>query len=191
LSTPAPTVIATCATLICCAGVTPGTAAEPETPVIAQDLEQVRSSGRVLSSQWTRRANAYTLQIVFPDPLGHLLKPGERSVSRVRTASEASREADGPASTIAISTHEQIAETQVWLLATDGSVINPMSVTGKSESVRSRALKIASLRYLGETPVEVQYSFPLSASENAIAVVVMLDGKLYTDRLVPLEGDSR
>lgn len=170
---PAPAnLLATIAALICCAGIPPVVAGESEAPILAQDLEQVRSSGRVISALWTQRSDQYTLQIVFPDPFA--------------AVATRSRPAGGAPPGVAVSTREQIAETQVWLLAKDGSVISPVSSSGKRDLNRGTALKLASLRYLGETPVELQYIFPLSARENAIAVAVMLDGKLYIDRLKPL-----
>jgi hypothetical protein len=57
---------AVCLAFVCCAGAVPPLAAEPELPVLAQDLKKLRAPGKVASVLWTRRADQYTLQILFP-----------------------------------------------------------------------------------------------------------------------------
>lgn len=89
--------------LLCCSGIASSARAQEQIPVIAQDLNKARASGKLGAVLWTRRADVCTLQLVIKVP--NVLSSGGRPVSLPRI--------------------------QVWLLKPDGStvpwsqVINP------------------------------------------------------------------
>lgn len=177
---------AACAALFWGIARLPADVAEAATPVLAQDLAQVRASGRVLGAQWTRRERAYTLQIVFPDPLSHAFGPRPSTMKGGQTIAAPNATSGTPSSPV-VSSHEQIEATQVWLLAADGTVIRPISRIPEKAALQ----KVPNIRYLGQTPLELQYNFPLDASHDAVALAIMLDGKVYIDRLVPFENPGQ
>ena len=101
--------------LMCCAVAVPCLPAEPQTPVLAQDLKKLRAPGKVASVLWTRRTDQYTLQIVFPR-------------SYRMPAVDAQRKP------VSAATNPSI---QAWLLKADGTVIpasrRSVSISGQTQ----------------------------------------------------------
>lgn len=85
-----------CATaLLCCAGAASGVMAQEQIPIVAQDLNKARASGRLAAVLWTRREDTCTLQLVINvlDGAGLAKKPAS------------------------------LPHIQVWLLKPDGSTV--------------------------------------------------------------------
>ncbi len=102
--------------LVCCAVAVPCLPAEPQTPVLAQDLKKLRAPGKVASVLWTRRTDQYTLQIVFP-----------RSY---RMPAADARKKQGLVAN---------PEVQAWLLKADGTLIpatrRSVSISGQTSGI--------------------------------------------------------
>lgn len=126
-----------------------------EADVIAQDLKNLRVPEKVAAVLWTRRREHFTLQILYKD-----------SVQSARIRATGREAAPQPAL--------KPEDTQVWLLRADGTHVSP---TDRRETQKCRE---AGLRCIG---YEVQYSFPLSAARDAVAVVMQVDGKFLVDKL--------
>jgi hypothetical protein len=153
---------ATCAVLICCASAAPRVAHAEESPVLARDLNKLRAPGKIAAVLWTIRKDSCTLQVVLPNP-------GSRMV---RTSQ------DGAA------THPKPQQTriQVWLLRADGNIIPAV------RQWESPGFNHTKLLTRGSGP-EVNYSFPLSASTQAVAAAVMIDGDFYIEQLTPFSSE--
>ena len=89
--------LATCLALLALAAGSPDAAADGEAPVLMKELKSPRTPGKVETVLWTVRAEACTLQVVFPN-LGRI---GVAKFTLPRPA------------------------VQVWLLKADGTLIAP------------------------------------------------------------------
>lgn len=83
------------AALLCCAGGVTRVMAQEQIPVVAQDLNKARASGKLGAILWTRRADVCTLQLVINVP--NSFPPSKKPVS--------------------------LPHIQVWLLKPDGSAV--------------------------------------------------------------------
>jgi hypothetical protein len=152
-----------CLALICCAGAAPLAAAQ-ESPVVAQDLKKLTASGKVYAAVWTRRSDSFTLQVVVPTP-----SPVAMRVTRA------------PEQNPQVPLQEN-SRIQVWLLKPDGTHI---SWTRRWETPAARkncGRCIAS---------EVNYSFPLSTSSEAVAAAIRIDSDFYIERLEQFGNEMR
>lgn len=151
-------------TLILCAGASPVMAAAPQAQVLAQDLQKLRIPGKVSSVVWTRRGDSCTLQVVL------------QMTTEFQLAAKiaAQRAAAGQAgATLAT---PKLPQVQAWLLRLDGTLI--------SRSPGSAAFPEA-VKASDGVPLEVKYSFPQSAAQEAVAVAIMVDGAYYIEPLQP------
>lgn len=134
-----------------------------QTQVVGQDLTKLRAEGKVDSVMWTRRADHYSLQVVFPK----------------RTSPPAAPAASAP-TTPALA----YPDVRVWLLRKDGTTIAPM----RRQAVSPDGSRIPMARGAPDrvARVEVTYAFPLSAGEEAVAVAMDVDGVHRIEPLQPL-----
>jgi hypothetical protein len=149
--------------MICCTGAISGAAQTEYAPVLAQDLANVRASGKVLAALWTARTDKYTLQLVFP----YRFNPGTPDITRVALG-QASTALD-PA---------QVARVQVWLLKADGTQV--FSAHGSPPPTPKELNGVRTISY------SLNYSFPLAESREAVAMVVRINDEFYIDKLTPL-----
>ena len=104
-------------------------------------------------AQWTRRDGYCTLQII----LGGVAPPDRQTVvTGVPTPATAQR---------------RFPATQAWLLRADGTTMPVLRTTTEPP------------KNLRETTVTYTYAFPESASREAAAVAVMIDGRYFIERL--------
>jgi hypothetical protein len=171
-----------CLALLCCADAVPCLAAEPELPVLAQDLKKLRAPGKVGSVLWTRRADQYTLQIVFPRSYRNLsLVDGRRVVMQpVQASPQAAPQALTEAKKQELQAPvRKNPVVQAWLLKADGTLIaaarRRVSISGQSS---------------GSLPDEVLYSIPLLAGQEAVAVALMIDNEYYIETLKPFGNEK-
>ncbi|MEO8314063.1 MAG: hypothetical protein ABI645_04635 [Pseudomonadota bacterium] len=146
--------------LMCCAGAVSGVSAA-DAPVLAQELANVRASGKVMTALWTARGDSYTLQLVFP----YQFVPPKSQTTRFAF----SETALDPA---------QVARVQVWLLKADGTQV--FSAHGSPPPGPKGVNDSRTISY------SINYSFPLEASKEAVAAVVQINDNFYIDRLKPL-----
>ena len=113
-------------------------------------------------AQWTRRAGYCTLQIILLDRVPPV---DRRAVINASAGLPPPPQPRAPA-------------TQAWLLRADGTTI----------PVLRRATELP--KNLRETAVTYTYAFPESASKEAAAVAVMIDGKYFVERLEPFPDEK-
>lgn len=131
-----------------------------EIPVVAQDLKALRAPGKIIAALWTRRPDNMTLQLVMGIP--------NSGIARASRVSQ-------PAGTVP---HAR-PEIQVWLLRADGSHI-PWAARYETP-VSARPC----MRCSGP---EVQYTYSLSESREAVAAAISVDGVYYIQQLAAFEG---
>lgn len=107
--------------------------------------------------QWTRRDGYCTVQII----LG------------MAAAQPVGRPIAGSGDVVPPAVQARLPATQVWLLRADGTAI-PVLRTATEPPKNSR-----------EKTVTYTWAFPESASREAAAIAVMLDGRYYVERLEP------
>lgn len=148
-----------CLVLICSA---PAFAAAPaqQAPVVAQDLKSLRVPGKVTVALWTRRTDGMTLQLVMGIP--------GSDIARVSRVSQ-------PAGKVP---HAR-PDLQVWLLRADGSHI-PWTARNETPLPARPCIRCSG--------PEVQYTYPLSASREAVAAAISVDGVYYIQQLAAFEG---
>ncbi|MEO8313468.1 MAG: hypothetical protein ABI645_01625 [Pseudomonadota bacterium] len=155
--------LATIALALICAAAIPASAQVADVAaVLAQDLANVRASGKVMAALWTARKDYYTLQLVFP--LSTPVMPGWLQPARNQVSSATPQ--------------PQTASVQVWLLKADGTQIfqEHGSPTPRPEGLTSpRAISYS-----------INYVFPFAASREAIAIAVKINDDFYIDQLKPL-----
>jgi hypothetical protein len=147
-----------CVALLCVQADAAQSGPGEQPPVLAQELETVRASGKVMTALWTRRSDSYTLQLVFPIP--GTARPGA-----------ARRESASPAAGIQAS----LARVKIWLLNADGSQSLP--------TYRSAPPKLEQVSCMRCISYEVSYSFPLQLGENAVAAAVQINDEFFIDPL--------
>lgn len=111
-------------------------------------------------AQWTRRDGYCTLQII----LGGVAPPDRQTVV-TGVPSPATAQRKFPA-------------TQVWVLRADGTTMQMLRSTTEPP------------KNLRETTVTYTYAFPASASREAAAVAVMIDGRYFIERLERFPDDK-
>jgi hypothetical protein len=148
-----------CLVLPCIAGTASTFAAEPAPHILAQDLVKARDAGKAGAVLWTRRADSYTLQVV-------LNRQPERIA--VRT----------PAPPAAVKS----PEIEVWLLRADGSRI-PWLRRWESPAYEDPNMRG---RQIG---AEVNFSFPLTAGNEAVTAAIQIGTELFVEQLRPLGKD--
>lgn len=149
--------------LICSFSAMPGLAQTAHTPpVIAQELANVRASGKVMTALWTSRRDTYTLQLVFPFNPPAMARP-------TRTAA--------PAPNL-LAQQPIPARVQVWLLKADGTQIFPAHGTAAPQ-VEGFPGNLRSTAYT------YTYTFPVE-SGKAVAIAVSINDQFYIDQLKPL-----
>ncbi len=153
--------------LVCCAGAVPRFATAQQAPVVAQELNKVRASGKVLAALWTVRSDSYTLQLVLPVSTTASLQP---------TRIQASRQSS------AVPPSPQPAKVQVWLLEPDGTQVLP---TRQSPAPTSQQLSCGRC-----ISYEFAYSFPLAAGREAVAAAVRINDDFYIEQLAPLGNEK-
>jgi hypothetical protein len=149
--------------LIVFAGMLPGAATAAETQVVARDLQKLRIPGKVAAVVWTRRNDSCTLQVVLQMPV-------EFQHAAKRAASLAAAGAGVPLAT------PRLPQVQVWMLKADGTVVS-----------RNAGLPAypAAVKDSDGVPLEVKYSYPVSAAQEAVAVAIVVDGVYYIEQLQP------
>ncbi len=140
-----------------------GVADEAKPQVLAQDLDTVRASGKVLAALWTRRPDSYTLQLVMP--VVSTVRPGNPQAARVSTEKPPT---------------PRPPQVEVWLLKADGSRLLP-----SSQSIPPIARQYACGRCVS---YELGYSFAHAIARDAVAAAVRIDDTVYVATLKPL-GD--
>jgi hypothetical protein len=155
--------------LIFCAEATPGLAAAPATPVLAQDLQNLRIPGKVSSVTWTRRDESCTLQVVLQMPTEY------QSATKDAVQRAAQGLAPAPPPT------PRLPQLQAWLLRADGTLIGRNPGSGAFPPA---------IKTNDGIPLEVRYSYPPSAAQDAVAVAIMVDGVYYIEQLKPFGKDS-
>jgi hypothetical protein len=148
------------------AAIATSTAGEADPPpVLAQELEKVRASGKVITALWTARPDSYTLQLVLP------------LVSPSGVAPQASRISTGQPPKPA-----QPPTIQVWLLKADGTALVPASAR-----IPSREARLGNC--LRCTSYEISYTFARATGREAVAAAVRINDDFYVEALKPLRGD--
>jgi hypothetical protein len=131
---------------------------------LAQDLKKLRAPGKISAVLWTRRSDSCTLQVVLP-------RPSPVAV-RVRQSPQQNPQAQS----------QEYPKIQVWLLRSDGTII---SWTRRYETPTSAKTCIRCIAS------EVNYSFPLSASRDAVAAAISVDDDFYIEPLEPFGDEKR
>lgn len=139
-------------------GIPAATAAEPA--VVAQDLVNVRASGKIAAALWTRRPDSYTLQLVLGTSGSRVLPlvDGRRMVT--------------PSTTLVL----EVPEIRVWLLRADGRQILPTWYTPGATSKPEPCFRTC----------EKLYRFPLADSAEAVAMAIRIDDEYYIEKLESL-----
>jgi len=192
---PARILSALCAALAWCAAAEPQEPAQ--LPVVAQDLKQLQMPGKVEAVLWTRRSDRCTLQLVYPNQgrggyfIGNTitnlrgLDPtfGARTLALTDGRSVLNDETQPAATRAPVEVRNTAAPAepkkwtapaiQAWLLRPDGTIIMPLAsatpTSGPGDTV----------------PRESLFSFPLSATREASAVAVNIDGEYRVQKLEP------
>lgn len=136
-------------------------------PVVAQELKNVRASGKVMTALWTRRVDAYTLQLVFP-----IIRPARTTAASV----------DGVALGFPASPAVP-ARVKIWLINPDGSQV--------PSTYQSPAPKAEQLNCMRCISYEVSYSFSSNAAEKAVAAAVQINDEFFIDQLQPFAAATR
>lgn len=137
-----------------------GAAQTAEEVILAQDLKKLRAPGKIGAALWTRRVDTCTLQLVRDT--------GDAS-RVVRTSQPAAQKAP--------------IELQVWVLRADGTLI-PWLQRWESPDFDNREIRGR------RSGPEVNFSFPLSACNDAAAAAVMIDGEYFVDRIGKFTGPA-
>jgi hypothetical protein len=156
------------ATMLLCVGLAPAFAAAQEaqvvTQVVAQDLQKLRIPGKVSAVVWTRRDDTCTLQVVLQMPVEF----------QIASKIAAQRQRDGLSP--APPARPALPKVQAWLLRMDGTVI--------ARKPGSPAFP-AAVNASDGVPLEVRYSYPASAAQEAVAVAMMVDDVYYIEQVKP------
>lgn len=150
------------ALLVLCASTTPAFVAQP-VQVLTQDLPRLRVAGKVSAVMWTRRDDAFTLQVVLEMPTEFKIASKTMAVDRA-----AGRQVVLPS--------PPLPRVQAWVLRADGT-----SIPRAPGSPAFPPVVLAS----DGIPLEMKYSFPVSAAQDAMVVVIMVDGAYYVEQLRP------
>ena len=134
-------------------GVSGVLAADGVAEVPTRDLNGLHVPGKVVAVLWTVRAEHCTLQVVFAN--------AGRIGQVMRDDSKGRPERP---------------RLQVWLLKADGTVIAP---SGRIEPGNNAGTKDPRYPY----GVEINFVFPLSADQDAIAAAVQVDDGFYIEPL--------
>lgn len=151
--------------LVCTTAIPHHTLAAPAAPVVAQELANVRASGKVMTALWTVRKNAYTLQLVFPFQQNAM---APREFSRTGANGVSGKSAQ-----------PQAASVQVWLLKADGTQVfqvhgaPPPKPEGLPGNFRT-------------TSYTYTWHFPIEESRQAVAMAIRINDDFYIDQLKPL-----
>lgn len=156
-----------CLAMILVLGALPAYTVASEAQVVAQDLPKLRVPGKISAVVWTRRNESYTLQVVLQMPVEYQI------ASKVAAQRAAQGLAPAPPAT------PKLPQVQAWLLKLDGTLA--------ARNAGSPAFPAAT-RASDGVPLEVKYSFPMSAAEEAVAVAIMVDGVYYIEPLKPFAG---
>jgi hypothetical protein len=160
------------ALLMMCAAAAPAAmaATAADIPIVAQELVKVRESSRVQAAIWTRRPDAYTLQLVF--------HPMALIVGRTRNLVEGPRMAPGSATSAVRLQTTKPSEVSVWLLRADGTqIVTRVPWTNPAPEkcdIRCNA-------------IEVLYRFSIAEGSQAVAAAVRIGDDYYIEKLKPLE----
>jgi hypothetical protein len=149
--------------LILFTGASAGVAAAAEDQVVAQDVPKLQVPGKVSGVVWTRRSDSCTLQVVLHMPV-------EFQHAAKRAANLAAAGAGVPLPT------PKLPQVQVWMLRADGTVIPRIAGT---------AAFPAAVKASDGVPLEVKYSYPISAAQEAVAAALVVDGAYYIAPLRP------
>lgn len=144
-------------------------AASAEAPVFGQELMKVRESSRVQAASWTRRPDAYTLQLVF--------QPKSLAGGRTLNLVDGRRIAPGYEASASQPQQTMQSEVSVWLLRADGTQILPR--TPPWTKPENCWIPVCNA-------IEILYRFSLDASQ-AMAVAVRIGDEFYIEKLQPLE----
>lgn len=147
---------------ILCASVTPAFAVQPA-QVLTQDLPTLRVAGKVSAVIWTRRDEAFTLQVVLELPTE--FKIASKTIGIDRATGRP-----------AVLQSPPLPRVQAWVLRTDGTSIPRTPGSPAFPPVVTASDGI---------PLEMKYSFPVSAAQDAMAVVIMVDDACYVEQLRP------
>jgi hypothetical protein len=151
--------------LILFTGMLPCNVTAEEMHVVAQDLQNLRIPGKVVAVVWTRRNDSCTVQVVLQMPV-------EYQLAAKRAAQLAAAGAGAPLAS------PRLPQVQVWMLKADGKVV--------SRTAGSPAFP-AAVKASDGVPLEMKYSYPLSAAQEAVAVAIEVDGVYYIDQLQPFQ----
>ena len=138
-------------------------AAAAETQVVAQDLRKLQIPGKVSAVVWTRRNDACTLQVVL-----HMPVEFQHAAKRAANLAAAGIGAPLPA--------PKLPQVQVWMLKADGTVIPRIAGTP--------AFPVA-VKDSDGVPLEVKYSYPVTAVHEAVAAALLVDGVYYIEPVRP------
>jgi hypothetical protein len=155
---PANLMYAAALALACAVGGISGATADSQ--VVAQDLRNIRGSGKVMGAQWTVRKDRYTLQLVLPmpQPLQNLA---------------------GPVVVTPPGTSPEPARVRVWVLKADGTQIYQLHGTGKP---KPEGLSGGSRN----TSYSLTYAYPLETGKDAVAVAIQINDDYFIDPLQPM-----
>lgn len=133
----------------------------------SHNLLKLRAEGKVEAVLWTRRADHYTLQVIFP-----------RGIQLGRSLQPATNVPDEGAPRLAY------PDVRVWLLKDDGTMIAPLKRLAVAPSLAATAVA----RGASDTArrIEVMYEFPLSAGTEAVAIAMQVDGDYRIEPITPL-----
>lgn len=148
------------AALILCISVTPAFTAQPA-QVLTQDLTGLRIAGKVSAVMWTRRDDVFTLQVVLD--MSTEFKIVSKDVAAARAAGQQ-----------VVLPSPPLPRVQAWVLRSDGTSI-PRTPGSPAFPPLVRASD--------GVPLEMKYSFPVSAAHDAVAVVIMVDDVAYVEKL--------
>lgn len=130
-----------------------------DTPVLAQDLKQLRVPGKVTAALWTVRTDRCTLQVIMFHP-----GSGARAVP-------ASRKQDG---------RYTRPNIDLWLLGAGGTVITAYY---RWDSANLDAKQLTSR----DQAPEMNFQFPRGAATQAVAAVLKVDGTYFIEPIHPFE----
>ena len=143
-------------------------------PVVSQELVKVRESSRVQAAIWTRRPDAFTLQLVFhPMALvdGRTLKLVDGRRMTPASGTSAAR----------LQTTKQ-SEVSVWLLRADGTQIQTR-VPWTNPSPENCGIRC--------NAIEILYRFSIAEASQAVAAAVRIGDDFYIEKLQPLEQTQK
>jgi hypothetical protein len=152
-------VLLLCIASVWCAGASAQHVTEVRAAVLAQNLKQLESTGKVKTALWTLRNDSCTLQLILPWGTAPT-DPGTLSEVVLHGAGLA-----GP-----------LPAVKVWLLTADGTQISATNVS------RPDPAKF-SLRTIA---AEFSYSFPRSANGEAVAAAIQIGDDFYVEKLEKL-----